>query len=157
MLNGLLKFIDNIKNFSAEEVVTEELTLDKNEIVIMVRLQLESGIDGNDDKVYLYRRGARRYNYARYTIQQKDIFGSGIGAITDHITNYMTGNFYNSIYVEVYSDASFQVKSTDWIYEIIKERSGADIIRLSPESEAYLFKHTIGPDIQKQINKLYFG
>jgi hypothetical protein len=154
---GFEKFLENINAFSAEKVVEQQLVLDKAEIVIMVKLQLESGIDGNDDPVYLYRRGARRKDYARYTIQQKDMFGVGIASITDHITNYMSGEFYNSIYVDVYSNGNFEVKSRSSLYELIKFRSGADIINLSPSSEQWLFEQYIAPDIQAEINSLFYA
>jgi hypothetical protein len=153
---GFEKFLQNIRSFSAEKEVEKQLILDKAEIVIMVKLQLESGIDGNDDPVYLYRHGQRRRSYARYTIQQKDMFGVGIASITEHITNYMSGGFYSSIYVDIYSNGNFEVKSSSWLYETIKYRSGADIINLSPSSEQWLLEQRIEPDIQKEINNLFY-
>jgi len=157
MLDGLLKFISNIRNFFVEKEVAEELALDKDEIVKMVRLQLAKGIDGDGLPVYLKRHGGIFYYYAPSTKRKKDIFGVGLGSVTDPITNYMTGGFYRSIYVDVNKDATFEVKSTSYLYDLIKFRSGENIINLNPESEEYLIWNKVAPDFQEEINKLYFS
>lgn len=145
-------------NFTPQipEVVEVELKLEEKEIVKMVQSQLAKGFDGNDERVYLTRRGQKTYNYARYTLWRKDVFGQGIGSITDHITNYMSGQFYNSLYVQFNGDDDFEVKSNNTLIWLIKERSGDAIINLSYESEQYLYQNEIAPDIQQVINQLFY-
>ena len=155
MLEGLKKFIENLKKFSAPKEVEKEVRVEVQEIVKMVQRQLALGVDGNSNKVYLIRYGIEHYDYAPRTIRNKSQIG-GLGSFTDHITNYMSGRFYNSLFVEVYNGGSFEVMSNSPLIEIIKERSGPDIIKLSRESEQYLFEHQIAPDLQETIDELFY-
>lgn len=43
-------------------------------------------------------------DYTEYTTILKDEYGSGIGAITDHVTGYNTGESYRSMFSSVISD-----------------------------------------------------
>lgn len=157
MLEGLERFLAKIREwYPAEKEIQEFIEVYSPDIVNAVRVQLASGIDGNGDLVYLFRHGKRMLIYARYTIQRKDMFGSGLGSVTDRITNFMSGTFYESIFVQSYSDGSFQVLSSDPLYELIKERSGADIINLSPEAEEFIFTEKIAPKLQAGINAIFY-
>jgi len=157
MFEGFKKFLAKIRKFIVEDEVEQELRLDAKEIVNMVRLQLARGISGSGQPVTLKRYNMEFNYYSPMTIATKRKRGIGLGSVTSTITNYMSGNFYNSIRVEIYTDASFQVYSISPLYDIIKYRSGEDIINLTTESEQYLFQHRIAPDLQQEINRLYFA
>ena len=154
--SGFRKFIQKVKTFIPEEEVAQELRLDAAEIVKMVKLQLARGLDGDGNRVTLKRHGETFGTYAPRTIRRKDAFGGTLSGVTEVITNYMSGRFYDSIKVEVLSDSNFEVYSTSPLYDIIKYRSGENIINLSPESERYLFENMVAPDLQEEINRLYF-
>ena len=159
MLFGLEKLIARLTAFKPElpKVVEKELRLEEKEIVKMVRSQLAKGFDGNDEPVYLInKRGQKHYNYHKYTLWRKDVFGHGIGSITDHITNFMSGQFYNSLYVEFKDGDDFEVKSNSPLIWLIKERSGDAIINLSWESEQFLWQNEVAPDLQEVINELFW-
>jgi len=156
--NGFKRFLQKIRTFIAAKEVDEEIKLDSGEIVKMVQIQLARGTDGLGEPVYLTDMfGKKKYYYAMRTIRRKDIIGIGLGSITDHITNYMTGAFYQSLFVETYGDGSWQVLSDSPLIELIKQRSGDAIIDLSPESQRYLLQNKIAPDLQMEIDKLFLA
>jgi hypothetical protein len=157
MLNGLLTFMKKLVNWRPQEELEDVLIVESKDIVNAVKLQLSKGIDGNGEKVFLMRMGGKFYHYARRTVQRKDMFGVGLGAETDRITNYQTGAFYNSIFVEIFHDGSFQVLSTSPLINIIKARSGDNIINLNPESEMFLFEAKMAPLLQQEINELFLA
>jgi len=143
---GFRKFIKKVKQFEAPKELEEVLEVESRDIVNAIKIQLSRGIDGNGENVYLTRPigGRKFYNYV------------GLGAVVDHITNYMSGGFYNSIFVETFSDGSWQVKSDSPLIGLIKERSGPDIINLSPESTRFLFEEKMAPLLQEEINELFY-
>ena len=53
-------------------------------------------------------------------------------------------------------DGSWQVQSNSPLIGLIKERSGAAIINLSPESTRFLFEERMAPLLQEEINELFY-
>jgi len=153
---GFRRFIQKVKKFEPPQELEEVLEVESRDIVNAVKLQLSRGIDGNGENVYLQKLAGKSYSYAARTIKNKDIVGVGLGAVTDHITNYMRGNFYNSIFVETFDDGSWQVQSNSPLIGLIRERSGAAIINLSPESTRFLFEEKMAPLLQEEINELFY-
>jgi hypothetical protein len=151
---GFEEVIQKLSGYLAKREVAKEIILERKEIAKMVQTQLAKGLDGNNQSVYLTRNGFRVKSYSAYTKLQKSKL-SGLASYTGHITNFMTGNFYRSLYVFVYDNGSFEVRSQSPLIEIIKQRSGLDIINLSKESEEFLFKNRIAPDLQKTIDELF--
>lgn len=143
-----------LKGFLAKQEMKKEITIERAEIVKMVQNQLARGFDGNGEPVYLTWKGETRTHYAPNTILKKSKMG-GLASIISHVTNFMTGNFYRSLYVFVYDNGEFEIRSRSPLIEIIKGRSGPDIIELSPESERFLFQNKIAPDLQNTIDELF--
>jgi hypothetical protein len=159
-LDGITKFIENVKNFikNLDDQSVGKTIIDQSEIVKMVRIQLAKGIDGNDLPVYLVRPmpdGARFTYYAYATEKKKLSSGVGLGSVTDVVTNFMSGGFYESLYVEILPKGYFEVRSSSELWDIIKVRSGEDIINLSPSSAQFLLENQVAPDFQQVINELY--
>jgi hypothetical protein len=160
VLTGIKKVLDNIKAFQAtlDQKLDYQIRIEEGEIVKMVQNQLSRGIDGNDNLVYLIRPmpTGEKYNYYAYATEvRKTKYGSGLGSVTDVITNYMSGGFYASLYAESTGNGGWEVKSSSPLWEIIELRSGEDIIKLSPTSEKFLFENRIAPDLYEAIYNLY--
>ena len=143
-----------LKGFLAKQEIKKEITIERAEIVKMVQNQLARGFDGNGEPVYLTRNNVRVKGYAHRTILKKAKM-SGLASIISHVTNFMSGNLYRSLYVFVYDNGEFEIRSRSPLIEIIKGRSGPDIIELSPESERFLFQNKIAPDLQDTIDELF--
>lgn len=92
-LQNLEKRIQKLQafNFGEELITIVSENLDK--LPVYVREQLAAGKDGNDEPAKIFDNT----EYSPKTIAIKKKKGVGLGAVTDRVTNYMSGDFYNSI------------------------------------------------------------
>lgn len=134
-------------DFGAELQVIVENNSEK--ITDLVRKQLEAGIDGNNEPNKIFDRT----EYRPLTIEIKQTKGVGLGAVTDRITNFMTGDFYRSLKTDVEgnvfeedSDVSYfgdiRLYSSDALLEVNEEnrKEFAETVTLPSISEALLAK-----------------
>lgn len=124
-------FENRISTLRAFDFGLEMETIVENnseKITEYVRKQLAAGVDGNNEPNKIFDRT----EYRPRTIEIKQSRGSGLGAVTDHITNYMTGDFYESLttvvqdkQVEEDSDVSYfgdiRLYSSDALLEVNEE------------------------------------
>lgn len=154
-LDGLKKFIQKIHTFvttgRVTELLIETIEADSADIVRRVQYQLSIGVDGNGEPVYLIRWGGKHLDYAPSTIATR----RKKGMPTSPISNYWSGEFYESIYVQVNQDGSFQMQASDWKYDLIRKRSGPNIIQLNPESQVFLFGQEIGPQFKVKVKNAF--
>jgi hypothetical protein len=128
-----------------ETIVSENI----DKLPTYIKEQLAAGRDGNDEPAKIFDRDT----YSPATIEIKKAEGQGLGAVTDRITNYMTGEFYNSItervegqVFEADSDVSYfgdiRLRSSDALLNI-NERNRLDFaqtVTLPAIREALLTK-----------------
>lgn len=93
MLQDYERLMSNLKDFNTEKVVERIIESNSESLVKILQVQLSEGVD-NTGKV-------RNDKYALSTIKYKNKYGFGTGSITSHVTFYMTGGLYNSIFTEV--------------------------------------------------------
>jgi hypothetical protein len=152
-LPGFELFLDKLDSFISSgklEGMEEQIIKSREkDICDAVREQLEMGINGDGKPVYLIRDGEEQYDYAYETIRKKKKMAGLSGQISP-ISNYWTGDFYESLYVEVYEGGNFEVLSSDPKFNLIKARSGENIINLSPENMERLFGN--GKDLENALN-----
>jgi hypothetical protein len=72
-----------------QEIVSDNL----DKLPVYLKEQLAAGRDGNDQPTTIFGR----HGYSPKTVEIKQANGVGLGAVTDRITNYMSGDFFNSI------------------------------------------------------------
>lgn len=140
MLDGLLQAIENLQSFSFVEAADSVTQYSSQEILDIIRFQLEHGINGDGERLYLINpnTGRKSFRYSATTVQNKLQFGYGIGAIVENITLYDTGEFYSSLYVRILENGDFEVSSTDAKYPLLIEKSGDKILTISPEADDVL-------------------
>lgn len=128
-----------------------EIVIKKHELVIvkMVRAQLASGIDADKKKV----RIGKSLKYKASTIRRKKSM-KGLASVTTHITNYMSGYFYNYMYVSAKGSA-FEVKSHVDYFGAIISRSGKRIMDLTNENRIYFVENILNPEILKRYKQFY--
>lgn len=117
-------------------------------IIELLQQQLISGISGTGEPITLYGET----EYSPFTVRYKKQFGSGIGGLTDRITLYMFGEFYAQMFMTVKGEV-FSIKSKVPYYDKIIQRSGPEVMMLSPESMDILLELFINPEIKKVLNQ----
>lgn len=100
-LDNFKSLIDNLRAFDFGKSMQTAVEAYADQLPDMVREQLTAGKDGdgNENKIF------GRDTYAPKTIEIKKREGKGLGAVTDYITNYMTGAFYESLEMKPEYDA----------------------------------------------------
>ncbi len=112
------------------------------------------GMDGSGKKTTLF--GVAKYK--KSTIAKKKKFGVGIGRITTRITNYMTGDFYNQLKVDIKLKkgkyTGYDLSSSVEYFDKIIQRSGKDILVLNSKNKRIL-KDLIVKDLKQIMNKKF--
>lgn len=151
MLDGLLILQDKLKAFNFEEKIQFALLQNDDYIIQLIKNQLELGKDGDDNDVRLYNS----LTYSPFTVEIKEKYGSGIGRITDVITNYMSGGFYDSLSFKILERDEFEVYSNSPLVDKIKSRSGQNIININKFSAA-LIQEKVQPIVQELIQQIFY-
>jgi len=80
------------------------------------------------------RNDGRQINpqYTKYTVAAKQQFGVGLGAVTDRVTFYDTGELYKSLRVKV-TPTTFTIQSDNFKFDKMIKRSGKETVGLSKD------------------------
>ena len=143
-LTNLETIIEGLKTFNAYDEV-ERIVDDNHEVIVQLeRDQLSEGIDKDGNP--------RNDSYAPMTIALKNEYGKGLGAVTDHVTFYMTGTLYESLFYK--SDGEeFTVTSPLETYDKMIERIGEDEYGLSPENRLYFAEEKLMPKFSETFKE----
>lgn len=151
MLTELENTISLIESIDIE-VIAQEIIYELHDVIVsLVKLQMEKGVGGDDNPVRLYGLG-----YAPSTIEIKSEFGVGLGAEIRWVTNYMSGEFYNSLFLQQ-SGENFEILSSSPLYDKIIARSGKQLLQLNTVSRQILQEEYVIPMLQERLNNALRG
>lgn len=142
MLNGLKKIIDGLATMDAADELTKIVEDNKERITELQQEQLAAGIDVTGKK--------RVDEYRPLTKELKRKYGSGLGAVTDRVTFFMTGELYGSLKTEVKGQA-YQVTSPLSKYGKMKERIGDENYGLDPDQREEFATEITIPEFSKVL------
>jgi len=111
----LKQLIDDLDEFDPHAVLLDIVTRNGERIVELQQEQLAAGIDNTGQP--------RIDEYRPFTIQQKHEFGVGLGAVTDHVTFFMTGEMYSEMSNVIFGD-EFEVRALGDKFDKMMERIG---------------------------------
>jgi hypothetical protein len=133
-------------NQQTEQIATATVEQTKEDYLELNASQLAQGVDKNGDSITLDGNG-----YTPYTKDLKEKYGQGIGAITDHVTLYMTGAMYKSETLGVQGRDILLNFNTDYSDELLG-RTGDTVLGLNADSrEDYIhgpFISALKPQIE---------
>ena len=125
-LDQLQQFINSLDAFDFEASLSSAIVTNKDVISDKVAEQLGStSLDGDGNPVLLDGGG-----YAGATIRYKQDFGRGLGAVTDRVTLYQTGELYRMINTEVVVDEVNTMSDVPYYDELI-QRTGEQVMKLN--------------------------
>lgn len=99
-LDDFQNTIDKLTAFDFGQELQTIVEENVDKLAPLIKEQLAEGIDGEDRPNTIFGRAG----YSPKTVEIKETNGEGLGAVTDRITNYMTGAFYNSLEVKTEGD-----------------------------------------------------
>ena len=135
-LTNIENIIAGLESFNANDEVENIIESNTDVLVQLQRDQLSEGIDKDGN--------IRADAYAPYTISEKRRYGEGIGAITDHVTFYMTGSLYESLFYKA-TGTNFEITSPLPTYEKMIDRITDEEYGLSPDKRLYFAEEKLLP------------
>lgn len=122
----LLNRIDALKSFNTMDEFENIVQSNSQRLVELEQEQLAAGIDS---------RGKFRVDqYRPLTKFIKQTQGIGLGAVTDRVTFFMTGQLYKSLFAKITKE-TFAFESPLPTYGKMLERIGEENFGLSPEQK----------------------
>lgn len=144
ILNGLYNKIQKLKELSLDKAIKDSVIEHSDEAVELMKLQLQAGIDITGNK--------RIDAYAPAYAELKPKKYVGIGAITDTVTFYATGELYSDLKMFINGN-SFEIKSDLEKFDWMVERITDPFYGLSPQSRAKFAAQFILPELKTVINE----
>lgn len=146
-LTNLYKKIIAIDSFDVEKE-TFGIMLDNEEwLADRLKAQMALGLDGKGRPVTLFGKDY----YSKTTIEVKKENAYGLGKRTDIVTNYMFGDFYAEIRLEI-NGKRFVFNSTVPYYEEILKRSGSSIMHLNRENLINFRNNILLPELKRRFS-----
>lgn len=124
----LQDFENTINKMQAFDFGQELLTIvadNTEKLADYVKEQLAVGTDGDDKPNTIFGRKG----YSQKTVEIKQANGVGLGAETSYITNYMTGEFYNTLLMKTEAD-TFEADSPVSYFGDITLYSSEDLLKV---------------------------
>lgn len=150
-LDAIRRTLDKALLFNEAEAITEIINTNQEFITALLKQQLASGKDGNDEVITIFGRDT----YSLETIINKRRV-SGLGGETRWITNYMSGDFYSFLFVEA-KGTSFEFFSDVEYFPEIIFRSDSVIMELNQEHIIILRQELILPELRKKYQAFLNG
>lgn len=118
------------KNLSSLDVVDLAYTIldDMSDFITDLNKKRlsETGKDSNDSSIG---------DYTEYTTILKEQFGSGIGAITDHVTGFSTGESYKSMFASAVGNELIVDTTTSQWQDFEEHYNNDAILGLTPKEQ----------------------
>lgn len=146
MLDDFQNRITALQAFDLAQEQNAIVEQNADKIPDLLARQLATGRDGNNEQVLLNGNAA----YSPFTIEIKERFGKGLGAVTDRVTNYMTGAFYQEMKTTIDNDAFETISDVPYFDDII-ERSGSVIMELDESSRIEFAESVTLPAIKERL------
>lgn len=146
-LDDFKNTIDRLAAFDFGQELQTIVEDNVEKIVPMIWDQLAAGKagDGKDNTVFGHDA------YAIQTVREKEEHGKGLGAITDRITNFMTGDFYESLRIQV-EGRVFEADSDVPYFADIKAYSRDALLEVDEEHRLEFAEEITIPAITEALN-----
>ena len=149
--------LDDLENkiaaFQSLDFKDELIAVIEDNEDLLINLQqalLASGLDAEGQAV-----NATIYpSYSPYTIKQKKKYGVDLGAVTDRVTNYMTGTMYDSMSKKLNGETIVTESSVGYFAER-KQWSGEEAFDLNEDFRREFAEEKVIPHIQNVISNVF--
>ena len=135
-LTNIENIINGLQSFNSHDEVVKIIDDNHDVLVQLQKDQLSEGIDNTGQQ--------RKDAYTPFTIAEKNMYGQGLGAVTDHVTFFMTGSLYESLFYKIEGD-EFAITSPLETYDKMVERVTDEKFGLSPEQRLYFAEEKLLP------------
>lgn len=142
-LRDVINKLKGTVQFNVEQAVLQIIDENTEFLIFLLKYQMSQGIDGDGKMTTVFGKDF----YADSTVFEKERHGVGLGRETNFITNYMSGEFYESI--QMTRSGSTVVFTSDVpYYEEILLRSGKNIMKFNIETTKIFEKEILNPQLK---------
>ena len=141
MLDDLAERIEKLQAFDNAKELQDIVDGNLETYVDLQRQQMIDGKDSDGQDVLLEGDG-----YQPATIEQKQKYGQGYGAITDHVTRYDTGALSQSLQAQMQGDEVL-IDSPVEYWNDLEARVGPTGTGLDPENRAEFAETVVLPSM----------
>ena len=141
-LDSLQSDISNLTSFNWGDELNTIVEGNTDALLTLQEQQMASGVDSNNEPTALEGNG-----YQPSTIEHKQKYGQGLGAVTDKVTGYMTGALYAALEAKV-DDDTFSFDSTVDYFPALLDRTGEQWMGLNDDSKKQFGENVTLPAIQ---------
>jgi hypothetical protein len=149
MLDDLKNKIEALRSIDFENELEKIIENNSSILVGLQQGQWSQGTDRNDQPTTLddpMTSGGRRDYYSIFTYNYKKLHGSGLGAITDYVTGFMTGELYRNTTMSMQNkEITFQSSVPYWTD--LLERTGEDWPGIDPVNRLQFAQKYVVPGI----------
>jgi hypothetical protein len=149
-LSNLRKRINKLERFDIESEVKRIIEQNGDWLLSKLRQQLSRGKDA-DGAPALAVFGPF---YADRTVLHKEFHGVGLGKRTDVVTNYMSGNFYLSLDIQVSNNNFVFTSNVPYFGDILQRSRTHRIVELNNQDLAFFSKYILYPQLRQSFNGL---
>lgn len=153
-ISDAIKKLESLMKFDEVKIIDDILTENSDKVKALLLNQLSTGTDGKGNRVTIFGREG----YSERTIYRK-LNEEGLSPLAREIrfiTNYMSGNFYQSIKLKVEGRQFIFTSDLDY-YDDIIQRSGDDIMVLDEDNLKNLSQTIVAPELSKRLKQLADG
>lgn len=144
-LENFERKIATLERFNWQQELIEIITDNVDELEQLQREQMASGKDSHGNDTTLDGAG-----YAPYTMLYKSLYGEGIGADTDKVTGYMTGDLYSRLKAVV-SGTDVNIESDVPYFLDLLKRTGEQWTGLDEEKRKEFASNIVLPAIKDRF------
>lgn len=148
MLEDLKHKIQALSEFDAELELEKVIQDNATTLVGLQRSQWAQGIDRNEESTKL---DGRDY-YSVFTYDYKQLNGSGLGAVTDYITGYMSGELYSNTAMFL-ENKEIVFKSSVTYWADLLDRTGEQWAGISETNRLGFAQAKVIPGIQQAFKE----
>lgn len=145
MLDDFKNRIAALQGFDFGQALEQIVDDNKDRLPDLIRKQLADGKSGDGTPSTIFGRD----QYQPATIAIKKQIGKGLGQVTSHVTNYMTGAFYESIEINV-EGKTFEADSNVEYFSKIQAYSKPSLLEID-EANRLEFAETVTLPAIKEI------
>lgn len=135
--------IEGITSLNTKEEVITIIEKNRERITELQLQQMAAGIDKTGEE--------RTDEYSPFTVRYKKEYGEGLGAETDRVTFFMSGEMYSEMKTRVDGDEFF-TEADNFKFDKMVERVGLEKYGLDPQSRLTMADEVVLPE----FSTLYF-
>lgn len=94
--------------------------------------------------------------YSDATVKNKELHGSGLGKVVDHVTMFNTGAFYSTMYLRVIG-TKFEILSGVDYFDKINAWNDNSLVELDTDTLMYIRNEILIPQLREIFNKRVNG